>query len=491
MSKNMLDVCFIAEGSYPYVAGGVSSWIHDIILAQPDLNFGVVALLPDRATPHELRYDIPSNVKEFKNIYLQEIKQGKSALPNGKELYEYLYNVLTALQKGEGDKPIDDIVSVFYPLQDALGSEFLLNSHDAWDVLIKMYQDWFAGSSFIDYFWSWRALVGGLFATMIDDYPKAQVYHSVSTGYAGLLGVRATLETSRPLILTEHGIYTNERRIELTMADWLHEKGTETLGLLKTENALQKMWTNVFFEYAKACYAHSAEIITLYEGNQKFQIADGADPKRTSIIPNGVAFDAYAAIKRNGQSSPAIALIGRVVPIKDVKTYIRAAGQLAKTHPNLVAYIMGPYEEDMEYYEECKLLIESLSLQDIVKFTGRVRLVDYMDKLDVVVLTSVSEALPLVLLEAGSAAIPVVSTDVGACSEILYGQQTESPHLGVGGKIVPLASPKATALAIAELLDDDAKRAQAGKNLQNRVKTYYNKTKIDAQYRALYDKYRK
>lgn len=491
MSNTPLDVCFIAEGSYPYVAGGVSSWIHDIILAQPDLNFGVIALLPDRNTLHEFRYDIPSNLKEFKNIYLQEIKTGKPSLPNGKELYDYLYSVLTTLQQGKGDKPIDDIVSVFYPLRDVLGSEFLLNSHAAWDVLIRMYEDWFKGSSFIDYFWSWRALVGGLYATMIEDYPKANVYHAVSTGYAGILGVRATLETSRPLILTEHGIYTNERRIELTMADWLHEKGTETLGLKKTENALQKMWTNVFYEYAKACYSHCSEIITLYGGNQKFQIADGANPLKTSIIPNGVEYDSFAAIKHKEKSHPTIALIGRVVPIKDVKTYIRTAAQLAKTHPDLEALIMGPYEEDMEYYEECKLLIESLSLQDVIKFTGRVRLVDYLDQIDVVVLTSVSEALPLVVLEAGSAAVPVVSTDVGACSEIIYGQSDESPNLGAGGKIVSLASPFETANAIAEFLGDETKRTEAGKNLQTRVKTHYNKKTIDAQYRALYDKYRK
>lgn len=491
MSSPQLDVCFIAEGSYPYVAGGVSSWIHDIILAQPDLKFGIISLLPDRTTPHELRYEIPSNVHEFKNIYLQEIKQGASKLHNGKELYNFLYNVLTHLQQGNAEKPIDEIVSVFYPLQDKLGSEFLLNSHEAWEILIKMYEDWFAGSSFIDYFWSWRALVGGLYATMIEDYPKANVYHSVSTGYAGILGVRATLETGRPLILTEHGIYTNERRIELTMADWLHEKGTETLGLQKTENALQKMWTNVFYEYAKSCYAHCNEIITLYEGNQKFQIADGADPQKTSIIPNGVEYESFAAITPKEKSHPTIALIGRVVPIKDIKTFVRSVGQLAKTHPDLEALIMGPYEEDMEYYEECKLLIESLSLQNIIKFTGRVRLVDYMDQIDVVVLTSVSEALPLVLLEAGSAAIPVVSTDVGACSEILYGQKTESPALGAGGAIVPLASPMETANAIAELLGDEEKRKQAGKNLQTRVKTHYNKKVIDAQYRALYDQYRK
>ncbi|MCG6197789.1 DUF3492 domain-containing protein, partial [Anoxybacillus sp. LAT_38] len=26
-----MKICIVAEGSYPYVTGGVSSWIHDVI----------------------------------------------------------------------------------------------------------------------------------------------------------------------------------------------------------------------------------------------------------------------------------------------------------------------------------------------------------------------------------------------------------------------------------------------------------------------------
>ena len=37
-----VDVCLLVEGTYPFVAGGVSSWVHDIILGHPDLRFSVV-----------------------------------------------------------------------------------------------------------------------------------------------------------------------------------------------------------------------------------------------------------------------------------------------------------------------------------------------------------------------------------------------------------------------------------------------------------------
>ena len=55
-------------------------------------------------------------------------------------------------------------------------------------------------------------------------------------------------------------------------------------------------------------------------------------------------------------------------------------------------------------------------------FTGRVNLLEYLGKIDVVVLTSLSEAQPLVILEAGAAGVPVVATDVGACGEMILGQ---------------------------------------------------------------------
>jgi glycosyltransferase involved in cell wall biosynthesis len=485
-----IDVCFFVEGAYPYVAGGVSSWVHEMILAYPDLNFGIVALLPDRAYPHQLRYDLPHNVVEFRNMYLQELKPGLPEIAQGKELYAFIAPLLSALQKGENPKAIEKLIEVFLPLKEHLGTDFLLNSHEAWDTLIDMYINWVPGSSFLDYFWSWRALVGGLYSILIDEYPMAKVYHTVATGYAGILGARARIETGRPLLLTEHGIYTNERRIELTMADWLHDHTGESLGISKTDRGLHQIWVNVFHAYAKACYMQSDEIITLYEGNRQVQIADGAPPTKTRLIPNGIDFNKFASIPRQKQDHPVIALIGRVVPIKDVKTYIRAVGNLVRQLPDIEALIMGPFEEDKDYYEECMLLVDSLGLGNTIQFTGRVKLTDYLGKIDLIVLTSISEAQPLVILEAGAAGVPIVATDVGACRELVYGREDESPKLGAGGAIVSLSNPLETGQAIYHLLSNESLLQSARQAIQERVKLYYNKVDIDRIYRDLYEHHR-
>jgi hypothetical protein len=40
-------ICIIAEGSYPYVTGGVSSWIQDMISGLDNFNFIVLAITAD------------------------------------------------------------------------------------------------------------------------------------------------------------------------------------------------------------------------------------------------------------------------------------------------------------------------------------------------------------------------------------------------------------------------------------------------------------
>ncbi len=66
----LADVCLLMEGSYPYVAGGVSTWTHDLIKSHADLTFHVVALVADR-NARKLAYELPGNVTGLTHVYLQ------------------------------------------------------------------------------------------------------------------------------------------------------------------------------------------------------------------------------------------------------------------------------------------------------------------------------------------------------------------------------------------------------------------------------------
>jgi glycosyltransferase involved in cell wall biosynthesis len=485
----LADVCLILEGTYPYVSGGVSAWVHALMQAQSHLTFSIVALLADKQD-RKMVYELPANVLGVENIYLQHQVSG---VPSGRKAAALVADIerpLTSLLARGGR---DDLQGVLRALSNYKGRDpmpVLMNSEAAWDMLLRIYEATMPAVNFLDHFWSWRSLVGGLMTVLTTPLPPARIYHAVSTGYAGVAMARAALEQEAPSILTEHGIYTNERRIEIAMADWLHDISLNSLDLSHRSASLRDFWIDAFMGYSRATYESASTITTLYRGNQESQVRDGAPIERMRIIPNGIDYDGYSALPRdNSERRPTVALIGRVVPIKDVKTFIRSIDMLRRSVPDVLALIMGPTEEDPDYAMECRELSRQLGLEGTLEFTGRVRIPDYLPRIDLIALTSISEAQPLVILEAGAAGIPTVATDVGACREIIFGRDDESPVLGAGGAVTPLSNPLATARAMASLLDDPQRRAQAGRIIQKRVELYYNKHAIDALYRNLYEEH--
>lgn len=484
------DVCLLLEGTYPYVTGGVSTWTHELLKAQSHLTFHIVSILPQDAKL-KVKYDMPGNVVGIQNIFLQTMPKGSPTLPKVEldQLFTSLEVPLLNLQSRARLKDLDKVIKAIHAPSKTVGGKILLDSEASWVMLLRMYNAVMGDQAFLDYFWSWRALQGGLYTLLLADLPEASCYHAFCTGYAGLMLARAKLETDKPCIVTEHGIYTNERRIEIGSADWLDDQRALNYNIQRhalLERSLRDFWIDTFTGYSKVCYEACDQIITLYEGNQVMQIADGADPKKARIIPNGINYEKYSKIERDTDHPPTIALIGRVVPIKDIKTYIRACGLLKDTVPDLRAYVMGPTDEDEEYYHECTEIVAQLALQDTVIFTGKVSISDYLPQIDVIVLSSISEAQPLVILEAGAAGIPSVATDVGGCREMILGSSWEEPKLGAGGGIASLSNPKSIAFEIAQLLTDKAHYNQCSQAIKARVYEYYNEVDQHKAYAEIY-----
>ena len=50
------DVCLVLEGTYPYISGGVSSWVHQLICALTDIRFSLLILLPNREYIRDMKY---------------------------------------------------------------------------------------------------------------------------------------------------------------------------------------------------------------------------------------------------------------------------------------------------------------------------------------------------------------------------------------------------------------------------------------------------
>ncbi len=463
------DVCIIVEGCYPYVAGGVSAWLDWLIRSQPATRFSIVTLWP-RPTGQPPRYRLPENVTSFQHLYLQDFGARPVIMQRQQFDTDALADALAGLIGRGGAHALRAVMGEFEQLRKVMPPQVMFNSPTAWQIVRRMYERTMPYSSFLDFFWAWRALLGGLFATLEFPLPAARAYHTISTGYAGILAARAAIETGRPAILTEHGIYTNERRIELLMADWVADTVDKGHALDDPRLDLRDMWIHAFEAYARTCYEACSDVITLYEDNQRAQRALGAREPQLSVIANGIDLARFANITpATNEVAPTMALIGRVVPIKDVKSFIAAARLLKDRIPDLRALVLGPTDEDPEYYDECRRLVADLGVGDAVEFTGSVNILDYLPQIHVCVLTSLSESQPLVILEAGAAGIPFVATNVGSCREIIEGRPDESPAVGPGGIICDLVAPGQIADAVGSLLLDPARRQRYGAALRTRV----------------------
>ena len=65
----MTDVTLILEGTYPYVAGGVSSWVHQLLHAYPERTFSLLHIGPQPGAYEEPLYELPDNVLSLEEIH--------------------------------------------------------------------------------------------------------------------------------------------------------------------------------------------------------------------------------------------------------------------------------------------------------------------------------------------------------------------------------------------------------------------------------------
>jgi hypothetical protein len=73
-----MRVCLVLEGCYPYVNGGVSSWVHNYILATKDIEYILCTIYPNRESKGKFVYDIPDNVVEIVEYFMDDFEVGES-----------------------------------------------------------------------------------------------------------------------------------------------------------------------------------------------------------------------------------------------------------------------------------------------------------------------------------------------------------------------------------------------------------------------------
>lgn len=465
-----MKICIIAEGCYPYAVGGVSSWIHSMVKLYPNVEFILLSLIANRSQRGAFKYELPENLTEVHEVYLDDLEWGAKK-KNHKNL-ELNSKDADALRSLVFNKNVDwDTLFSLFARKTVLVNNLLMGP-DFLQIAIEYYEAYYSNVTFADFLWTLRSVYLPLFTVLKAGIPKADLYHSVSTGYAGILGCMGQYFHQGKLLISEHGLYTREREEELIKADWIG-------------NTYRNIWIQQFKKMSKVAYDRADMVTSLYEYARTLQIELGCPEKKIRITPNGVSVSRWENIPGKQEEDLSYVNIGavlRVAPIKDVKTMIQAFAQAKEQREDLKLWIMGPWNEDQEYAEECFQMVSAYGMKDVV-FTDRVDVTQYLGRMDMTILTSISEGQPLTVLESYAARKPVICTDVGCCRELIYGNDD---GFGTAGILTHIMDVEEIAQAMLTLADNPALRAQMGENGYRRVNASYHIDGMKETYLKIY-----
>lgn len=463
-----MRICIIVEGCYPYVVGGVSEWVHGLIHSYPEQEFVILAIVADRSMRGKYVYELPENVSEVHELYLNDSdwdgRKNRKKVRMNREEYQALVNLMLG-QQTRWELLLDYFRKTGVSLNGVLMGEDFLNA------VTEYYSLQYSQIVFVDFLWMMRSIYLPLFTVLKAEIPKADVYHCTATGYAGVLGSMAKYIHGGRLLISEHGVYTREREEELIKAKWVQ-------GIYKN------IWIEQFKKMSVLAYDRADLVVGLYKHVKELQIELGCPAEKHRIVPNGIRAEDFRDIPGKTEEDKGKINIGsilRVTPIKDIMTLIQAFGFAKKKEPKLKLWIMGAWDED-EYARNCFELVRIMGIPD-VEFTGKVDVREYYGRMDMTILTSISEGQPLTILESFAAHKPVISTDVGNCRGLLLGENDDCGAAGIVTRIMHVGE---IADAMLKLAWDEDLRRQMGENGYRRVMKGYQSAHMQEAYRNIY-----
>ena len=202
--------------------------------------------------------------------------------------------------------------------------------------------------------------------------------------------------------------------------------------------------------------------------------AEKLDPSKIHVFYPGVDLAAYSPASADPSAAAAlgvpehakvVGIVAHYREVKDLPLFLKAARIVSASIPDTAFLLVG----SGELKPELERLAGQLGIRDRVFFTdGRGEVRDYLARITVACLSSLSEGLPNAILEYMAAGLPVVATAVGGNHELIVD--------GVNGRLVRDRTPEAFAAAITGLLQDDARRAAMGRKGLERAQSEFGMT---------------
>jgi glycosyltransferase involved in cell wall biosynthesis len=220
----------------------------------------------------------------------------------------------------------------------------------------------------------------------------------------------------------------------------------------------------------------SGFVISVSEKASAISRAEGAPSHRVRVIRNGIdVTHQRRAIPPDSMRTRVIA-VGRLTPVKDLPTLLRAVRIVADANPSFRLDVVG----DGPSRPALERLRRQLRLEPHLTFHGArddVRRV--LGEANLLVQSSLSEGISLTLLEAMAAGVPIVATDVGGNPEVV--------DRGVTGLLVPPSDPESLAAAILTVLDDHGLAQRMSEAARTRAERHFNVRHMAASYQDLYE----
>ncbi|WP_285240565.1 GT4 family glycosyltransferase PelF [Arthrobacter sp. G.S.26] len=505
-----VDVAIVMESTYPFLKGGVSAVVHDIVTHNPDLSYGIIHITWDSDAPLTDLYGMPSNVRWVRTVFLsmdehRQDFQGVASrdlgmtAPEREALSHRFFDALYALSE-HGDveglwELIDEGMNERtrqYPLWALLGSrEFMQTLQDRMPQL---------NLSLANSFWTLRNFFSLAYAVLGETMPRASVYHAHTTGYASLLGAAAARDHNTSFLLTEHNLYVRDTvntLLDRNMALSITAEDYRTFDVTAEQRAWMAWWT----EMGRFCYPSARLITYLYPSAITEAARLGADMDKSVVVPNGMVIaefdekfrarqDALTKMEAEGPDYVwHLVYIARVVPIKGLLDLLSSMEILRdRGYPNLHLDVLGPTEHVPEYYEACLAKIDALGLNDHVTIHGTVHVRDMLDQFDLLVLPSYNEGQPIVILEAMAAGIPTVGSDVGGVAQQISDNLTTADGRVIGpcGETVTPGNVQQMADGIQAVIGNLANYASYAANARTRVQELFQMHEVMSSYNQIY-----
>lgn len=154
----------------------------------------------------------------------------------------------------------------------------------------------------------------------------------------------------------------------------------------------------------------------------------GYRPKKVQVIYNGIDVEEFQYdknVRKNNRQElkildhqPVVGIVGRIIPIKDHPSFIKAVSLVSEKIKDVKILIVG--EGQADYLNDLHILVEKLGLDDsVIWLSNRVDIVEIYNAMDVLVSSSLSEGFPNVIGEAMACGVPCIVTDVGDSARIV------------------------------------------------------------------------